>query len=43
MANTAVKAALVWVQCGGRMAWHITGLTALMTATAAAAWLAAPG
>lgn len=37
--NTAVKAVLVWVLCGGTMAWRTTALAAAMVVAAGLAWL----
>ncbi len=37
--NTAVKAVLVWVLCGGAMAWRTTALAAAMVVAAGLAWL----
>jgi uncharacterized membrane protein (DUF4010 family) len=36
--NTLVKAAVVWVLCGGTMAWRISGLSGAMVASAGAVW-----
>lgn len=36
--NTAVKAALVWMLCGGTMAWRITALAGAMVAAAGIVW-----